>query len=86
MLTYENLANPGLAQGNPSSKLFRLKNFSVDNIQFSAQHKKSAKINKKQYIVTKKFNQKICGKSYLRLWWSQRDAVTHQGVSVISQA
>ena len=53
-LTYDTLANTRLSQGNPSSKLFWLKFFWVDDIQFPAHHKKSAKTNKNQLIVTKK--------------------------------
>ena len=46
MLTYYNLANSGLPQGNPLSKLFSLKKISIDNIQFSAHRKKLVKTNK----------------------------------------
>ena len=80
MLTNDNVANSRLSQENPSSKLFW-----VDNIQFPAHYKKSAKTNKRQYILTKKFNLKFRRKSYQGLPRFQRDAVTHQGISIISE-
>ena len=55
MLRYDNLANPGLSQGNPSSKLLWLTNLWVDNIQFPAYHEKPVKTNDKQSIIAKKF-------------------------------
>ena len=51
--------NPGSSQGNPSSKLFWLEIFWVDDTQFWTHHKESAKTNKNQSIVTKKLNLKF---------------------------
>ena len=56
MLRYDNLANPESSQGNPSSKLFWLTSFWVDNTQFPAHHKKSVETNKNQSIINKKVN------------------------------
>ena len=56
MLADYNLANPGLSQRNPSSKLFWFPNFWVDNIQFPSHHKISVKTNKNPSTITKKFN------------------------------
>ena len=60
MSTYDNLVNSRLSQGNPSSKMFWLKNLWVDKIQFPAYHKKLEHIKKhiinNQPIVIKKFN------------------------------
>ena len=75
MLTYDNLANPKLSQGNPSSKLFFLINFLICNYQFPAHHEKLIKTNKYQYIITKKFN-------LISRW----DAAAHQGLNEITVA
>ena len=84
MLTYDNLANPGLSQGNTLSKLFWLTNFWVDNFQFSSHHKASVKTNKNQYVITKKFYLIFRGKSSHGLPWSRRDAAEHQILSNIT--
>ena len=56
MLTYDDLANLGLSQGNLSWRMFWYTNFRVGNIQFPTHHEKLAKTSKKQSTVTKKFN------------------------------
>ena len=84
-LRYDTYANSESSQGNPLSKLFWLKIFWVGDIHSPTHHKKSAKTNKNQSILTKKLNLKFQMKSYLGLLWFQRDDATHQGVSVISQ-
>ena len=71
MSTFDNLTSSTLSQRNPLSKLFRLKNLWVDNIQFPAYHKK--------------FNLNFWRKSYLTFPWFQWGVATHQGVSVMSQ-
>ena len=63
-LVYNNLANPGLLQRNPSSKLFWLTNLWVDKIQLPAHHKKAVKTNKNQSTIIKKFKLIFPGKSY----------------------
>ena len=63
-LVYNNLANPGLLQRNPSSKLFWLTNSWVDKMQLPAHHKKAVKTNKNQSTIIKKFKLIFPGKSY----------------------
>ena len=78
MLRYDNLANPESSQWNPSSKLFWLTSFWVDNIQLLAHHKKVLKTNQNQSIITKKFNVILQGKGYYGLPWSWWDTAAHQ--------
>ena len=84
LLTYDNAANPGLPQRNPSSKLFWLTHFWVNNIQLPSYYEKSAKTNKNWPIITKILSLIFGGKSYLELPWSRRDAAAHQRLSNIT--
>ena len=85
MLTYKNLANRGLSQGNPSSKLIWLEISRLDKIQFPAHHKISEKTSKNQSIRTKKFNLILRGESYLGpMPWPRPNAATRQGLTNVT--
>ena len=85
LLTYDNAANLGLPQRDPSSQLFWLTHFWVNNIQLPSYYEKSAKTNKNWPIITKILNLIFGGKSYLELPWSRRDAAAHQRLSNITE-
>ena len=72
MLTFDDLHDPRLSHGKPSSKQFQLR--------FPAHHKKLVKTNKNQSIITKKFNQIFRDKIHHGLVRSRLDPSRHQGL------
>ena len=73
MLTYDDLPDLGLSHGKTWSKQFHL--------CFPAYYEKLAKLNEKQYIITKKFSTIFCGKNHQGMLWSRWDPSRHQRLS-----
>ena len=73
MLTYDDLPDLGLSYGKTWSKQFQL--------CFPAYHEKLAKLNEKQYIITKNFSTMFWGKNHQGMLWSRRDPSRHQRLS-----
>ena len=83
-LTHDNLANLGLSQQNPSSKLFWLNFVWVNDVQFPAHHKKSAKTNKNQTVASKKLKTKIPGERVTSDYRDPRCCHTPKSISDIT--